>query len=389
LANFSLRMRIPAGIFLLFLLSCQSPSTPPLPAFYYWQTTFRLSPPERAYLDSLNCRRLYVKFLDIGRPPGGEIQPYALLEMQDTAGRAGKTVIPCVFLTNSVFQNIKPEEIDWLAQKTVQALGSVARQFPGIPAPDVKSSPLVGGPGGAVQFDCDWTAPTRAAYFAYLQAVRQKLPPGTTLEATIRLHQYKFPGRTGVPPVDRGMLMFYNTGDIESPEEENSIFTPAVARKYVVGAPSKYPLPLDIALPAFAWTLVYRDGEFWKILPEIPPSELSDTLYFTPVNGQPPSAGHPKEVTPGSNVKPPPLMGGSGGAVVSRGTFRQGHYLRPGDLLRTERIDPALLEEAARLAAPVRRAGDAAVAFYHLDTATVQRYPARQLQAVWDIFEQN
>jgi hypothetical protein len=61
--------------------------------------------------------------------------------------------------------------------------------------------------------------------------------------------------------------MLYNTGDIDTPDETNSIFKPEDAKKYLKGAPASYPLPLDVALPAFSWTLVFRDGELWKILP--------------------------------------------------------------------------------------------------------------------------
>lgn len=55
--------------------------------------------------------------------------------------------------------------------------------------------------------------------------------------------------------------MCYNISDIKNPGTENSIFTEGEARKYFTNI-NKYPLPLDIALPAFSWAVVYRNGKF-------------------------------------------------------------------------------------------------------------------------------
>lgn len=327
------------GLFLgLFLLaSCQQPSRTISPAFYYWQTQFALSQEARDLLDTLSCRRLYVKFLDVGRE-GGTIQPYSLLEVIDTQGIEGRQIVPCVFLTNSVFQDIDDKTLLWLAQKTGQALASAGRQFPETAFPEI-------------QFDCDWTAGTRQAFFTFLRNMRHELPAGTQISATIRLHQYKFPEQTGVPPADRGMLMLYNTGNIDDPEARNSIYRPEDAQTYLQGAPGQYPLPLDVALPAFSWALVYRDGELWKIIPNV-----SDTAY----NGR-----------------------------IPHNTFFGGQYLREGDLVRVETIDSALMLQAARQTAGLPLADSAVAAFYHLDDAAVQRYPARLFKTVCETIQNN
>ena len=221
-------------LWLAFLLAGCHHSTPTRNlAFYYWQTTFQLPATQRQYLDSLHCQTLYVKFLDIGRDPGpGEIRPFSQLEVLDTTGLAGRQIVPTIFLTNNVFQNITSEKTDWLARKIATALQRIAGEFP------------AGNLNSRYQFDCDWTPSTRAAFFDFLQKVRGYLPPGSLLSATIRLHQYKAPKQTGVPPVDRGMLMLYNTGDLDDPAEVNSIFQSAAARRYLHGAPADYPLPL-------------------------------------------------------------------------------------------------------------------------------------------------
>lgn len=331
--------------------ACHQPPTARSLAFYYWQTTFHLPATERQYLDSLHCHTLYVKFLDVGRDPGpGEIRPFSQLEVSDTTGLAGRQIVPTVFLTNTVFQNIAAEKIDWLASKTATALQRIVREFP------------AGSVGSLYQFDCDWTSSTRAAFFDFLQKIRPYLPPGSQLSATIRLHQYKAPKQTGVPPVERGMLMLYNTGDLDDPAEINSIFQPAAARRYLHGAPADYPLPLDVALPVFSWALVYRDDTFWKILPAPGPADWADTTRF--------------EATGPQRFR------------IRRGTFVGGHYLRPDDQLRVEAITPSLLREAAMLANQVHLADDATTAFFHLDSSTVSRYPAAVLDSIWQTFRQ-
>ncbi len=286
-------------------------------AFFYWKNRLSLGPEEVALLDGTECRTLYVKFLDVARGADGVVRPYALLDVRDTAGLAGRQVIPCVFLTNSVFEGLSADGAARLAERVTLAVEGVGRQ-------------LGRADFSEVQFDCDWTARTRAVFFFFLRKMRSSLPAHTRLSATIRLHQYKHPRRTGVPPVDRGLLMLYNTGDIESPDEEHSIFHTRDALRYVEGAPTTYPLPLDVALPTFSWTLIYRDGRLWKIAPE--------------------------------GYAPPPYEG--------------------DQRIRTEIVDTALLRRAAHVAARLPLAPDGRVAFFRLDGATARRYPATLLKDI-------
>ena len=79
------------------------------------------------------------------------------------------------------------------------------------------------------------------------------------LSATIRLHQVKYREETGVPPVDYGVLMYYNMGHI-SAMGANSIYDRSTALRYL-GKLREYPLPLDIALPMFAWGVHSADGQ--------------------------------------------------------------------------------------------------------------------------------
>jgi hypothetical protein len=305
------------------------------PSFFYWKTSLSLSEAEKSYLHQLNCRHLYVKIADIGLESGtDEIIPYSQLQVSAPFEMPGIELAGAVFITNEVFSKIDGAQSKWLADKIAGLFEQVKAKLP-------NHAPL------ELQIDCDWTGSTQKAYFQFLQELKTLLGDSICLSATIRLHQYKFPQKTGVPPVDRGMLMFYNTGDIEQTEEENSILSLRDARKYVEGAPQKYPLALDLALPVFGWSLVYRNGELWKILP-----------------------GEPDSLPPG---------------ILERGTFVNGHYLRPGDLIRREQISPELLKDAARLAASIDLAADARLAFFQLDQLALRNYPAPLIKEVCHI----
>ncbi|MDO8365326.1 MAG: hypothetical protein Q7T20_00925, partial [Saprospiraceae bacterium] len=327
-----------------FAACSTAPPRPLEPAFFYWETTLDITSAEIELLDSLACKKLYIKRLDIGRNAGsGEIEPYSLTEITDTIILSRFAVIPTVFITNEVFKNISEQKMEWLAIKIAETC----------------ALPHLHG----LLFDCDWTPSTRDAFFLFLKKIRGKLPPGTSLEATIRLHQYKFPQNTGVPPVDRGMLMFYNTGDVDEEGERNTIFHPDDALKYVEGAPKNYPLPLDLALPLFSWGLVYREGELWKIVPgPLPLEEMRNSKKYEEQPATEPYSARLWE--------------------VKEGTFLGGHYLRLGDHLRVSAVSPELLFKSASIAQKLDLANDATLAFFHLGIARSEHFSAQLLDSV-------
>jgi hypothetical protein len=312
---------------LTLLMACTN-RKPPRPAFYKWQTSFLLPSSQRGFLGQIGCNNLYIKYLDVALDPASrEPVPYAKLDIPDTTGISGLDIVPVVFITNEVFEqpSVAPEVLAEKVLKTVQNIHN-----------KLSAHPLT-----QLQTDCDWTASTRLAYFTFLKKLRALLQKNASLSATIRLHQYKFPQQTGVPPVSRGMLMLYNTGDIDRWEEENSIFTPEAALKYLQGAPKQYPLPLDVVLPWFSWALVFREGVFWKIIPDPDPALWQDTTRFEAIE--------------------------TNRFMVRRGTFVAEQYLRIGDQIRVETIEEQQLVQVASVASKVHLAPDAVIAFYHLD----------------------
>ena len=308
---------------------------------FYWKTNFALGEEERAWMDSLGCRRLYVKIADIVSDGAYDSpQPSALLEVSDTTGVWRYEITPAVFLTNAVFANLSAGRAEWLASAVAGLYANYAELYPRADHTH------------ALLLDCDWTERTREAYFDFLRHLRRRLPSETRIVSTLRLHQYKFPERTGVPPADRALLMAYNTGDIDDWGVDNSILDLAELAKYLSPA-RRYPLPLDPALPLFAWSLVYRDGQFWKILPALSGEELAaDTACFEP------------------------LADRAGCFNVKKSTFRDGHYLRRGDWVRFETVSADLLQKAAHALRAIPLPPDAEWGLFHLNRACIRRHDA-------------
>ncbi len=163
-------------------------------------------------------------------------------------------------------------------------------------------------PFAELQIDCDWTAGTREAYFDFLTTLRSQWP-GKQISCTVRLHQYRDREVQGIPPVDRGVLMAYNTGDLGKWETENSIVDTLAISRYVDGQPP-YPLPLDLAVAVYDWAAVYRRDALVYLLNEPDLRELKDSSRFTPLA---------------------PLR-----YRVAGSTYYGGLYLYAGDLIRRE-----------------------------------------------------
>ncbi len=190
-------------IFPLLVSSCRPSPRRVERAFYYWKSVFTLRPEDRDYLRRMKIDKLYVKFFDVvWETAHNQPVPVSVVRFASKMP-AGIAVVPTVFITEEVLRRSPADGLPRLAAD----IGRKAREIQD-----------VAGIGACreIQIDCDWTEGSKAAYFALLAAIRAGLPPGTALSATIRLHQVRYSARTGVPPVDRGMLMFYN---LEAPSD--------------------------------------------------------------------------------------------------------------------------------------------------------------------------
>ena len=91
-------------------------------------------------------------------------------------------------------------------------------------------------------------------------------------------HQYRDRKTMGIPPVERVMLMCYNTGDPKKLAESNAILDAQVVKYYLKG--KKYPREMDVALPQFNWGAWYRAGAFQGLLRDLAPSTPGTESYL-------------------------------------------------------------------------------------------------------------
>ncbi|WP_255068366.1 hypothetical protein [Lacihabitans sp. LS3-19] len=251
--------RIYLFLILIFLGSCKPEKQPKTinRAVYFWKTTFDLRQKERAFLDENKVEKIYLRFFDVDIL-GNEAVPKGILRLKS---KVSQEIIPTVFITNRVFEKTKINEIENLAERIVSQIQMISNSY------------------REIQIDCDWTLGTKEKYFYFLKTLREKTENKIKLSATIRLHQIKFYEKTGIPPVDEGILMLYNTGEWRKLAIENSIFDPRTVLKYLDNL-SKYPMELNFAFPIFQQVLVYRNGIFYTFIKNCSSQEILGETAF-------------------------------------------------------------------------------------------------------------
>ena len=337
--------RFLAGGLLLALLSSGCKHGESDRAFYYWKTTFTIPPGMEDRLEQMNVRKLYIRFFDISWDEATQkALPVGRISFKTKIPK-DFTVTPVVYITNKTFLNVEFTKLPLLADNLLLLVNRDALDN------SINYSEL--------QTDCDWTELTRQKYFEFLRLLKTRLTrQHSSLSVTIRLHQVKYPIFTGVPPADRGMLMFYNMGKL-SAEGSNSIYNPVVADKYVKYV-SVYPLPLDAALPCFSWVVHSRSSKITELLNNITTDDLLDSSNFTTLKNGMFSATH--------------------------SFFLHGSYFMKDDKVRAERVDPQLCLEAARQLSPELMPNKRSVAIFHLDSTLIQKTENNDFETIYRSF---
>lgn len=335
-------------LLIIFVISCQPKERQVVPAFYHWKTTFNITTLEQDLLQQLGAKNIYAKFFDVDWKDNAPA-PTAEIIIHPTTLPDSTSIIPTIYITNQTFVNLPEQKIDDLAENIIRKINTLAAQIPNYQLTEI-------------QFDCDWTIRTRDKYFQFLKKIRTTAVKHIQLSATIRLHQIKYADKTGIPPIDRGVLMFYNTGDLKNWKSHNTILEIAEAKKYIDRLPT-YRLPLDIALPIFNWGVVYRDERLFKLINGLGVASLMDTTRFTKIDVQ--------------------------RYEVIKSTYLGGHYLYRNDKIRLEKINPMVLQTASTLLAPLVNNDDFQLLFYHLDSTNITRHPYTELYEIQQRFIKN
>lgn len=311
------------------------------PSFYYWKSVFKLTPFEKQRLDSLNIKNIYIKFFDVAWDDATQQPlPVAKISFADTAYRPFN-IIPTIFITNECIQKIDTVQIDLLAEKIMQLTKQIIfnNNFKEVPE---------------VQFDCDWTAATKEKYFLLLHSFK-KLKPNAAISATIRLHQIKYLSKTGLPPVDKGLLMCYNMGNLKNPATKNSIIETEELKKYT-GNLAAYPLPLDVALPLFNWKVLFRNNTYAGLIQNLPDSLLTNS--FTSKNGN--------------------------RYLFLKDSLLAGYTFKKGDVVRNEQSDYSEIISTAEAISQKLKNTTLRVSLYHLDSLLLSKYSLHELETIYN-----
>jgi hypothetical protein len=259
-------------------------------SFCYWKTSAYFDKEEDSICKNLNVKHMYVRFFDVDwNPYTNEPLPVATISRIDLS-ESTPEITPSVFITNDVVLKSSKVQLDSLAKRIQKRVKEIGLNYNNEKAYK-KASTIVysdyGKQNGQIKkalnldsiksielaklkpnfneilIDCDWTERSKDNYFYLLQQVKKEFKD-SQLSATIRLWQYKYCEKAGVPPVDRGLLMCYNLSSPNDYKTKNSIGTSDELEKYITH--SDYDLDLDIALPLYSWSVVFRGNEFKGIV---------------------------------------------------------------------------------------------------------------------------
>ena len=352
---------------LIFLLHCshikEKKST--RRAYYFWRFNTP-SPNEYEFLKAHNVQKLYVHLMDVDWSPVYGPIPVSSNDRLNisydlkTDHHFSAEFVPVVFITNRTFEIIDSSDMPQLAKRIVRrclpAFDSVdqayeQRTFQGRISRIERPK--------EIQFDCDWTERTKGKYFSFLREVQHLLPSDSIIvSATIRLHQYRYFKKTGVPPVQRGMLMLYNISNPKQYSNNNSIFEEHKVRAYLTS--NNYPLPLDFALPAWSWCIVFRNKNFYQVENGLDEGELK-SLGFLQSEGN-----HFYRLT--------------------EDTVYRDLFLRAGDEIKAESINEQQLMVAAKLARKAANTDLFTVSLFELSENEYQHYSHETIDQVFSSF---
>jgi hypothetical protein len=311
-------------------------------SYYYWKSVFALSDHEKHVVDSLHVSTLYLKFFDVDWNDAiQQPNPVAQVRINDTGFLNKRNIIPVVFITNECIAKIDLQQSGVLAEKIDKLVKEVITIN--------KLSNI-----NEIQIDCDWTSTSKEKYFALLTRLSALVKPWK-ISATIRLHQVKYVSKSGIPPVDKGLLMCYNMGNLKDPSTQNSIIDREELKKYIGGL-SKYPLPLDVAFPLFDWKVLFRNNHYAGLVQHLSNNVLNNGIAEKKGNQ----------------------------FLLLKDTVLAGFSFKKNDILRDEQSDYSTVLSAAKEINDRLAEKKINVSLYHLDSITLSKYNIHELENIYN-----
>lgn len=299
---------------------------------YYWKTAFSLSDWDKNFLNEYHIKKLYVRLFDVETDnDSNKPIPVATTRFAEKVPQ-NIEIVPVVYITNSSMTSEFVSLYDTVFYKRVLAMGK-RNGFEKI---------------REIQLDCDWTRSTETDYFDFCSRIRDLAKnDGITISATIRLHQLK--GK--VPPVDRGVLMLYNTGSLYNPGTKNSILNMEDVKPYLKSDIS-YPLPLSFAYPTYGWGILLRNGEFAAILHQ---TDFADGTLYKPVSGN--------------------------SYEVIKEHYLENKLLKEGDRIRLENSDMDEIRKVQKRVASIL-GKPLGTLIYHLDSLNLSHFSSEDINTI-------
>ena len=229
--------------YILLLSGCKDGHMSTIRSAYYWSTTWESDSTLLSFIQDNEIGRIYLRYFDVVVDDNGDVMPNATIRFASPLPQ-NVEIVPTVYIVNNCLSK-KTKNLDQLILRRVLQM-SETHDVAGVKE---------------IQIDCDWSMRTRKTYFEFLSNLRDSLhDKGLKLSATIRLHQLS----EAPPPVDRGVLMMYNTGDLRK-RDHNPILDMDDAAPYLKHLDS-YSLPLSTAYPVFSMSVLWRGNHLVGIM---------------------------------------------------------------------------------------------------------------------------
>ncbi len=323
----------------------------PVNSIYYWKTVFQLDSTDIQFMQKHDIRHIYLRMFDVvtndnelitGNKtiPAASVMFLKYWDYNPLDEITDLKITPTVYITLDALKAEQGNE-DKLAEKIVKRVSNMA------------SYNSISEYVTEFQLDCDWTESTRNSYFELCRNVKDKIEADSLnwkLSSTIRLHQLN----QTAPPVDSGVLMLYNTGNIKNPDSHNSILDVADVKPYLKKL-AAYPLHLDCAYPSYSWNLIYRNNQFLGI-------------FRDDINK-----------IPGAS-----LQTDSNKIRVSTDTIISGKLLQTGDIIRVESSPFNTISQVKSLVDKELKNLPHSNILYHFDSSNLSQYSDDEIKAIYN-----
>ncbi|MCP2025712.1 hypothetical protein L1276_000852 [Flavobacterium sp. HSC-32F16] len=339
-------------------------------SFCYWKTSLYFQEEEDSLVKNLDIKHMYVRFFDVDYNAYSK-QPLPVATIWDISlNKSNPEITPSIFITNEVVLKSDTEQLDSLAVRMAERIKQIGKKMNDRKAEtlasnivypkdyykqenykrlnydsvkSIESAKLKVG-FKEILIDCDWTEKSQKNYFYLLKQIKNQFP-SSKITATIRLWQYKYASKAGIPPVDKGLLMCYNITKPDDLQTKNSIGTSEELAQYITH--SDYKLKLDIALPLYSWAVAFRGNQFKGILSDY--ELIRDTSKV-------------KKTTDGKYVLQDDILVGQ-------------TYLRNGDEIRIEKIsDSELNKMISTIKSKIKIDDQTKVTFFSFDKKYINDY---------------